>query len=216
MSTKTKNYDLYKPELSDPADVTKMNVNWDRIDEELARSGTKIVSVTSNDGITYTGELMGVSELYSGLKIVIIPNRTSSTTDVKLNLNGLGDVNVIMPVDGVSTSKMDNAAVLPTWLGEFKPVEIMYDGTVWKTDIKAPSADSLTGTVPPKNGGHGLNKVTKGSYLVGNGTDSMVEKTPQEVLTDIGGAPMYTCGTTDMEDGVTPLETGKLYFYYEG
>ena len=31
----------------------------------------------------------------------------------------------------------------------------------------------------------------------------------------IGAAPAYTYGTTDMEDGVTELETGKLYFYYE-
>lgn len=31
----------------------------------------------------------------------------------------------------------------------------------------------------------------------------------------IGAAPAYTYGTTDMTPGVTPLETGKLYFVYE-
>jgi hypothetical protein len=37
MSTTTKNYGMFKPELSDPADITKMNPNWDTIDEELKR-----------------------------------------------------------------------------------------------------------------------------------------------------------------------------------
>lgn len=37
MSTTTTNYQLFKPELSDPADITKMNPNWDTIDEELNR-----------------------------------------------------------------------------------------------------------------------------------------------------------------------------------
>lgn len=35
MSKTTTNYGLFKPELSDPADITKMNPNWDKIDEEL-------------------------------------------------------------------------------------------------------------------------------------------------------------------------------------
>lgn len=37
MSTTTLNYKMFKPELSDPADITKMNPNWDTIDAELNR-----------------------------------------------------------------------------------------------------------------------------------------------------------------------------------
>jgi hypothetical protein len=37
MSTTTTNYKMFKPELSDPADITKMNPNWDTIDAELNR-----------------------------------------------------------------------------------------------------------------------------------------------------------------------------------
>lgn len=37
MSTNTLNYNMFKPELSDPADITKMNPNWDTIDSELKR-----------------------------------------------------------------------------------------------------------------------------------------------------------------------------------
>lgn len=35
--------------------------------------------------------------------------------------------------------------------------------------------------------------------------------TPEE----IGAAPAYTYGTTDLTAGTSPLETGKLYFVYE-
>lgn len=33
---KTTNYNLNKPELTDPADITALNSNWDIIDTELA------------------------------------------------------------------------------------------------------------------------------------------------------------------------------------
>lgn len=35
MSTTTTNLGLVKPELTDPADITMMNQNWDKIDEEI-------------------------------------------------------------------------------------------------------------------------------------------------------------------------------------
>lgn len=40
MSTTTTNYKLVKPALSDPADITVMNPNWDTIDTELAKRAT--------------------------------------------------------------------------------------------------------------------------------------------------------------------------------
>lgn len=40
MSTTTTKYKLFKPELSDPADITKMNPNWDIIDAELSQKAT--------------------------------------------------------------------------------------------------------------------------------------------------------------------------------
>lgn len=40
MSTTTTNYKMFKPELSDPADITKMNPNWDTIDAELFKKAS--------------------------------------------------------------------------------------------------------------------------------------------------------------------------------
>lgn len=38
MSTRTPNYSLIKPELTDPANITTMNENWDKIDEQLKKA----------------------------------------------------------------------------------------------------------------------------------------------------------------------------------
>lgn len=35
MSTKTTNYQFIKPALTDPADITTMNENWDKLDQKL-------------------------------------------------------------------------------------------------------------------------------------------------------------------------------------
>lgn len=40
MSTTTTNYSLIKPDLSDPADITAINQNWEVIDAELATRAT--------------------------------------------------------------------------------------------------------------------------------------------------------------------------------
>lgn len=42
MSTLTKNLNLVKPELTDAADITAMNENWDRIDTEFENVSTEI------------------------------------------------------------------------------------------------------------------------------------------------------------------------------
>lgn len=46
MSTTTPNLGLIKPELTDPANITVMNANWDKIDELLGTVIPKITKVT--------------------------------------------------------------------------------------------------------------------------------------------------------------------------
>lgn len=54
MSTTTANLALVKPELTDPADITATNVNWDTIDAELNKIENNKVSKT---GDSMTGAL---------------------------------------------------------------------------------------------------------------------------------------------------------------
>ena len=56
-----------------------------------------------------------------------------------------------------------------------------------------------------KSGGTMTGKLT----LFGDPVENLHAATKQYVDNKI------TCGTTDLEDGVSALETGKIYFYYE-
>lgn len=159
MSTTTINFNFFKPELSDPADITELNANWDRVDSELANAGTRIVVATSTDGVSYTATVPYLTELYNGLEITIIPNITSTTVNPTLNINGLGAKNIRLPL-GVNTSATV-AANLPTFLGKDKPVKLLYDATylntgMWKTiSTYRTSAPDLYGITPVANGGTG-------------------------------------------------------------
>lgn len=60
-------------------------------------------------------------------------------------------------------------------------------------------------------GGTGLKSVTEGSYLVGNGTEPMQEKTPEEVLEDIGAIGFKRILTS--EDDLDELTEPGVYRY---
>ncbi len=47
MSTTTPNLSLIKPELTDPANITVMNENWDKIDAELKNLNEKIGEINA-------------------------------------------------------------------------------------------------------------------------------------------------------------------------
>lgn len=166
MSTLTHHFNFFKPELQDPADITELNQNWDRIDSELATAGNRIVTATSTDGISYEATVPHLEELYSGLEITIIPGITSTTNLPTLNVNGLGAKYIRIPLS-INTS----AVALPNLDNFFvkdRPIKLMYnteygsDG-IWQTvDKQRTSAQDLYGSVPLKNGGTGAEDGAEG------------------------------------------------------
>ena len=44
---------------------------------------------------------------------------------------------------------------------------------------------------------------------------TLTDTQKEQVRTNIGAAPVYTYGETDLEAGVSELATGTLYFVYE-
>lgn len=66
MSTRTPNLGLVKPELNDPADITAMNENWDKIEEEFNKPQTLFTygttDLTAGESPLETGKLYFVYE----------------------------------------------------------------------------------------------------------------------------------------------------------
>ncbi len=121
---------------------------------QLDNGGIPIVPATSADGVIYTAAVDGVTTLVNGMKLTIIPNATSTDVSVKLNLNGLGDKYIRMPIAYNSTAS--SAGAIASWIGKNKPITLEYDGTYFKAiSMPRQSALYLYGTVPVSNGGTG-------------------------------------------------------------
>lgn len=157
MSTKTKNYGFTKPTLQDAADITTMNENWDKVDSELFTATLgKPVTATSTDGVSYTATIEGITELYNGLTITVIPNINSTQANITLNLNGLGAKNVRMTLP-FSSGNSGALATVNTWFSSEAPMTLRYHAKMntWKSDLQRQSAQALYGKVPVENGGTG-------------------------------------------------------------
>ena len=107
-----------------------------------------------------------------------------SASDCKCQIMGFRCLNTYSGSDAVligcssSTFKLANARKLKTNLS--RTADSTFDGSADQLNIP------VTGTLPVGNGGTGKSSVTNGNYLVGNGTSALAEKTPAQVLADIG------------------------------
>ncbi len=165
MSTRTSRFGLIKPELQDAADITAFNFNWDKIDARLGGIGG-VVSATSTDGESYVATAEGVTELYNGLEITIVPSMTSTNAVPTLDINGLGAKSVRVPLS-INTSAVASPK-LANFFVKGQPVKLMFDSEhttagVWKTvDKQVASAQDLYGEVPMESGGTGANNGADG------------------------------------------------------
>ena len=81
MSTNTTNFSLVKPELTDVADITALNGNWDTIDTELNKIGGKQATITGAASSITTSNLTASKALVSNSSGKVA---ASSVTDTEL------------------------------------------------------------------------------------------------------------------------------------
>lgn len=119
-----------------------------------------LVEALSNDGMTYAATVDGVTELYNGQTLTIIPEITSTSTNVALNVNGIGLKNIMIPLN-TSTGEMaqpDSAAFFVAGHPVTLQYDAMYKSGVWKTVEKQKVVfDDFDGLVPIKSGGTDAN-----------------------------------------------------------
>ena len=150
--------------------------------------------------VAYEATVENVDELYTGLEITIIPNMTSKSTAVMLNVNGLGAHRVRMPIS--SSTSATTTPIYDDFYAAGKPVKLIYDSGslsgIWRiVDKNRPNAVDLYGKTPIENGGTGAD-------------------TAAEARENLGAAPAHTYGTADIEAGSASTEpNGTLHLVIE-
>ena len=206
MSKTTENYSLTLPELTDPADITQLNQNWDTIDKALIPNKVYSAIGTHNKytGSKYVVTVPGLTELYKGLKLTIIPDSTSLLQYIYLNVNDTGNKYLIQTISsntggGVYGSCND-------WVREGYPITVMFDGNMWRVlSVTVPSAEHLSGIVPIEHGGTGAEDAATalanlgaapGGYGLG-GNSEAVNVASLDELNNITANGWYTLAFTD-------------------
>lgn len=173
------------------------------------KKSSYLATASSTNGIAYTATVEGVTSLYTGLTITIIPSVVSASRTPTLNVNGLGAKRMVMPVSGANTSATTQPPVVynddtseeelnnkittaSKWLSVNKPVTVRYDGMYWETDLLAQSATNLYGLVPIETGGTNAN----------NAADARANL----------GIPTVYSGTTEPDSSIGA--DGDIYIQY--
>lgn len=128
-------------------------------------AGERITAAHSADGANYTVSIPGIAKLYTGLEITIIPDTTSTTTLPKLNVNGLGAVNIRRRITSntLTTVQSENEE----FIVKEQPIRIFYNGTYWIADMARPNAYDIYGTIPIEKGGTGADNATEARENLG-------------------------------------------------
>lgn len=106
---------------------------------------TQIVNITStDDGQSYSGTLEGVTELYKGLEITVVPNKINKAS-ATLNINGLGDNPIFLKKQGTSRTWK----YIPEGVFGTTPIKLIcvYADTstwAWLADIQEENASKKT------------------------------------------------------------------------
>lgn len=132
--------------------------------ENIGAVGTDItqrfepITAESSDGVAYTATVPWITELAVGARFTMSPNKLSTSTTPTLNVNGLG-AKGIRCITAYNSAGATGGA-FAGWLSSGKPVDVIYNGTYWLTNIQRTSVDALYGSVKIANGGTGATDAT--------------------------------------------------------
>lgn len=130
-----------------------------------------VITAASTDGVTYTATVPWITGLTAGAEFTMIPDKTSTNTAPKINVNGLGDKYIRVRLSTNTSTTV--AGHIASWIVANKPVTLRYDGSYWEADVIRPDANTIYGTVKIENGGTGA--VTAEAAIVNLGIDTYVE-----------------------------------------
>ena len=147
MSTKTPNFNLLKPELTDAADITKYNTNWDIIDNNLGKVNRTVPiekggtgGITAEQARDNLGVTAAINRLKENVESSYIPTSEKGSAngvatlgeDSKVPANQLPDMNYVKSsekgtANGVAT--LDSDGNVPEDQLAIKIKKFTYTGT---------------------------------------------------------------------------------------
>lgn len=140
----------------------KLGISADDVSESDKKKFAINVEALSLDGVDYTATVEGITELYNGMEITIIPTMNNATRNPTLNVNGLGAIKIYRPL---SFATFVANAPEENFIRAYTPCRLMYhaeyvNGGIWLiAEKQKTSAQDLYGTVPVSSGGTGHNSV---------------------------------------------------------
>ena len=227
MSTKTTNYELVKPALTDSADITAMNPNWDTIDTELQAHQTaldgKAASSHNHAASAITSGTLGVARGGTGVTSnpSMLVNLASTTADTVFEASPRPGVTGTLPVANGGTGST-TAAAARTALG-ITPANIGAATSGHSHDAATTSAaglmsasdksklDGITADADSVSISRSLTSGTKIGTITINGTatDLYCQTNTDTNTTYSAGTGISLSGTTFSNSGVRSISTGS-------
>lgn len=110
-------------------------------------AGVYTATASSTDGIAYTATVPGIESLSAGASFIMIPDKTSTSQEPTLNVNGLGEKKIRRRLNNMAT--VTSQRYTKTWISVNKPFTLVYDGTYWIVEgMSQPVGADIYGTVP--------------------------------------------------------------------
>ncbi len=141
------------------------------VSKNMRNAAICVVEATSSDGVAYSATVPGVTELFAGLEITIIPQLESTSETITLDVNGLGAKNVRLPLSSNTTTLV--MPEQPNYYTAGRPVKLRYDATwlnrgAWVVaERQRTSGNDLYGNVPIEKGGTGADNAEEARTNLG-------------------------------------------------
>lgn len=125
-------------------------------------TANKGIVAHSDNGITYTATVPGITELTVGASFLMIPDKDAVTGNPSLKVNNFGDIllknktNISTKVYGEPEPSIDDIH----WLRSGEPISVTYNGEAWVADFTlVDGSGPLIDPVSIKNGGTGATNI---------------------------------------------------------